>query len=113
MSKRKNDLMVTKVPVAPKTLGEIGKKHWGEIIRRLISMRMVSEIDLPVIEMACSMYEAYMASYKLSDRKSAISAYMNIMQQFGSTPKARKQINASITPASASGDETLEKEFDV
>ena len=112
---RKKEQMLTKVPPAPEYLGTIGRDHWTALFSSLVQMKLATELDKPVIEMACSMYEQYRTAESDRDKQSSIASYLRIMAKYGSTPKDRKmmKLTDSKSSGSRSNDHDLEKDLDL
>ncbi len=87
---RKKDQSLNKVPPAPDHLGPIGRDHWTALFSSLVQMKLATELDKPVIEMACAMYEQFRNAESDKDRQSSIASYLRIMAKYGATPKDRK-----------------------
>lgn len=93
MSKPIENAILQKTPEPAGWLSAEAKVHFRYIMPLLIKDGVVCSVDIPVIESACELYAKFQDSdLKLSDRKSAIAAYISIMSAFGVTYKARKQL---------------------
>lgn len=110
---RKKEQTLNKVPQAPDHLGPIGRDHWTILFASLVQMKLATELDKPVIEMACSMYEQYRTAESDKDRQSSIASYLRIMAKYGATPKDRKIMNLSSQKSQATRgiDSDLEKDL--
>lgn len=105
---KKKTFVLERTPLAPKSLGEIGRAHWREIFSSLVALGLATEMDKPVIEMACAMYERFRTAEDEKDRQSAIASYLRIMAKYGATPKDRK-----IMKLSAPKGEELDADVDL
>ena len=75
-------------------LGDVGKKHYADLIKALGSD--VQERDYGLIEIAAKLYEQFCnASMQGAVPDKVIQLYLQIMQTFGATPKARLKIASS------------------
>lgn len=92
---RTQNRLVTRSEPAPEGMGSIAKEHWNDLIGRLAGDGVVRYIDLPIIRMACDVYERYIRSLKDGDfalMSNSIKLYIQIMEKFGATEKARQSI---------------------
>jgi phage terminase small subunit len=111
---RTKELLLTKVPTPPDYLEEIGRAHWRETMRSLIDMKLATELDKPVIAMACTQWERFRTAQTSKDQQDAITAYLRIMGKYGATPKDRKIMKlASMAKKKPAGDTDIESEFGV
>ena len=86
--------MGTKKKTTEGVLGEVGKKHYADLIKALGSD--VQERDYGLIEIAAKLYEQFCsASLQGVVPDKVIQLYLQIMQTFGATPKARLKISSS------------------
>lgn len=118
MSKyKKKNIQLAKAPPAPDNLSAVAKKHWEEIVPRLVDDGVVYAIDISVIQMACDMYELYLRKVEDGDIKSAIlcqKQYISIMKMYGASPKARSEVKQKSTVDKAStkeADKSFEEDF--
>lgn len=77
-------------------LGAVGKKHYDDLLKALGTD--VQERDYGLVEMAAKLYELFCstaANGVCADK--AVQLYLQIMQAFGATPKARLRIASSET----------------
>lgn len=75
-------------------LGDVGRKHYADLLKALGSD--VQERDYGLIEIAAKLYEQFCNAAKngvCPDK--VIQLYLQIMQTFGATPKARLKISSS------------------
>jgi phage terminase small subunit len=87
-----------KVPPAPKSLENCGKKHWRDILKILIGAGAVSYLDLPLVEMACHDYEVWRTSIDTDEQRKASADYLRIMKEYGATPKSRQNLSTPEPP---------------
>jgi hypothetical protein len=79
-------------------LGAVGKKHYDDLLKALGTD--VQERDYGLVEMAAKLYELFCstaANGVCADK--AVQLYLQIMQAFGATPKARLKISSSENKA--------------
>lgn len=91
---------IRRAPNAPIDLDKIAREHWAIIVPILVSEGIVSEIDLPILSMACSCYSEYKKNENYEDRVSPMKDYINIMKLFGATSMCAQKIttNSMQTP---------------
>jgi hypothetical protein len=111
MAARKKDQPLRVAPQAPDYLGEIGRDHWASLFSSLVAMKLATELDKPVIEMACSQYEKFRTAGTDREQQAAISSYLKIMSKYGATPKDRRIMKLAQQRHPESGDPRLEEEL--
>ena len=62
--------------------------HWEKIMPPLVASGVVKEVDIPLLEAACQLYEAFTTSGEVK----TLRAYQSIMKDFGVTEKGRAQL---------------------
>lgn len=108
---RKKQILSTR-PTAPDHLGEIAKSHWADLFGSLIAMGLATELDKPVIEMACTQYEQFRTAKNDKDKQAAIASYLRIMSKYGATPKDRKAMKYTPQPTRKRvNDKDIESDF--
>ncbi|NCC90895.1 MAG: hypothetical protein EOM01_11180 [Spirochaetia bacterium] len=111
---RKKEQVLIKTPPAPEYLGEIAKQHWSDTFGSLVAMKLATELDRPVIEMACTQYEQYRTAVTDKDRQAAITSYLRIMSKYGATPKDRKMMKYTPQPQRKGQiDKDIAEDFDL
>lgn len=115
--------LLKQVPSVPETLiGEFAQAHWKKILKPLIDNGLVTSLDLPVIEMACQVWQLYCDCdadkskevETLENRTRYINCYLTIMKNYGVTPVARQKIIQEEKPKKTrNGDDELLKDFDL
>lgn len=116
---------------ANRQLGKYGNLEFLRITRALLGSKVISEIDLSLLESACKMYDAHCQlednMLDVNDRfdttpngtmvlsawsiesKRCLEMYTKIVLQFGVTPLARMRI--TTTPKGDSAMEDFEKQY--
>lgn len=51
--------LVAKVPTPPKTLGDVAKAEWKRLASELIKLKLLSVLDMTMLEIYCENYEQY------------------------------------------------------
>ena len=113
MSKPIENAILQKTPEPASWLTKTAKDHFKYIVPLLIKDEVVCSVDVPVIEAACELYSIFKdRGEKLSDRKSALASYIQIMSAFGVTYKARKSLAISKESSNQEADPTFGGLFD-
>ncbi len=113
MAARKKDQPLRVAPPAPDYLGPIGREHWSSLFSSLVAMKLATELDKPVIEMACTQYEKFRTAGSDKEQQAAIVSYIRIMSKYGATPKDRRIMKLAETRHSSDCDPRLEEELGV
>lgn len=137
MAKRRKAGLLTKVPRAPEHFGESAKVEWRRLLKILVEEKMVTSLDLMVLEGACLNYGIYrdmydaitefghrtMAEYiderggnsqkqgELTTMNKAFDQYTKILRMFGATPAVRHTMKLSAKDEMSDEDKSLEEEL--
>ncbi len=104
------------VPDAPAWLGAEGKECWACTMLALMKDGNVQELDLNAIKIACATWEKWREfNDQGEDQKASNMAklYVQIMKDFGMTPKARLKIVPHKKEDEAGADSRFLLDFDL
>lgn len=137
MAKRNKAGLLTRIPRAPEYFGEAAKAEWRRLLKILVEEKLVSTLDLNIIEGAClnfgiyrEMYDAItlegsrtMAEYiderggnsqkqgELTTMNKALAEYTKILRLFGATPASRHTMKLSAKDDQKDEDQELAEEL--
>ena len=118
----------TKAPPVPKGLGSDGKREWKRLAKELVSLGLLTNVDITAFRIYCDAYETYkdarrniklygsilpspngflMTSPYVHLANKSMSQMVKLMQEFGMTPSARTRVEVE----GKSSDEDEVKEF--
>lgn len=83
---RKKKSALKKLPAPPKDISIEAQSHWSRIGEPLVTEGLLHEIDLPILELACTTWSNI--GYA-EDPIPLVKLYTSLMEKFGATPKAR------------------------
>jgi len=86
------------MPKPPNSLGEKGKIHWEFIVKPLVQSRVISKMDLPLLEMACKAFESWEEADDEDARRKSSAEYLRIMKEYGATPRSRQSLATKAKP---------------
>ena len=137
MAKRNKAGLLTRIPRAPEYFGENARAEWTRLLKILVEDKLVTTLDLNVIEGACMNYGIYrdmydaitvngtrtMAEYiderggnsqkqgELTTLNKAFDQYTKILRMFGATPAARHTMKLSSKEGNPDDDDPLGREL--
>lgn len=86
------------MPKPPESLGDNGVKHWHIIVKPLVQARVITKMDLPLLEMACKAFESWEEAEDEDARRKSSAEYLRIMKEYGATPRSRQSLAARAKP---------------
>jgi phage terminase small subunit len=86
------------MPKPPESLGKKGKVHWEFIVKPLVQARVISKMDLPLLEMACKAFESWEEAEDEDARRKSSAEYLRIMKEYGATPRSRQALASREKP---------------
>lgn len=110
-SRKKTNKIITKVPAPPESMSYEAKDHWKEIVPVLVADKVLCEIDLPLVRMACDFHAIYTETEDFKIKKDAMASYMKIMTTFGATYKARESMHLDNKAKPGNDDDPFKESF--
>jgi len=137
MAKKNKAGLLARIPRAPEYFGENARAEWTRLLKILVEDKLVTTLDLNVIEGACMNYGIYrdmydaitangtrtMAEYiderggnsqkqgELTTLNKAFDQYTKILRMFGATPAARHTMKLSSKDSNPDDDDPLGREL--
>lgn len=119
MSKyKKKNHQLTKAPPIPDSLLLPGaRRHWEDLVPRLVDDGVIYAVDISVVTMACVMWGLYEQYIEQGAVKAAIECqkqYISILKMYGASPKARSEVKQKATidkVATKEADKSFEEDF--
>jgi P27 family predicted phage terminase small subunit len=137
MARKSKAGLLTKIPRAPEYFGENARSEWTRLLKILVEDKLVTTLDLNVLEGACMNYGIYrdmydaitqngmqtMADYiaerggnsqkqgELTTLNKAFDQYTKILRMFGATPAARHAMKLSSKEGNPEDDDPLGREL--
>ena len=137
MARKNKAGLLAKIPRAPEYFGEAAKAEWNRLLKILVEDKLVTTLDLNVLEGACMNYGIYrdmydaitangtqtMADYiaerggnsqkqgELTTLNKAFDQYTKILRMFGATPAARHSMKLSSKDGNPEDDDPLGREL--
>lgn len=87
--------IIKKTPAVPEDLNDRAQDHWRTLVPCLVKAGAVTQLDLPVLAMACEIYVKCVDSETPEAMGSYLKLYMSIVEKYGATPKGRKAMAAA------------------
>jgi phage terminase small subunit len=84
--------LLSKVPDPPKMLDDVAAEHWRTTMKVLVDDQLVTELDEPIIAMACSVWAKWQKTNDQDEIAKMARLYVSIMSKYGATPVSRKSI---------------------
>lgn len=137
MAKKNKAGLLTRIPRAPEYFGDNAKAEWNRLLKILVEDKLVTTLDLNVLEGACMNYGIYrdmydaitlngmrsMAEYiderggnsqkqgELTTLNKAFDQYTKILRMFGATPAARHTMKLASKDEAQDEDKALAEEL--
>ena len=118
MAAKKRNIRLAKAPPCPESLTHPeARKHWEEIMPRLVDDGVIYAVDISVIQVACTMWGLYQEYLNKGAVKAAIECqkqYISILKMYGASPKSRSEVKQKASAdkkASKEADKSFEEDF--
>ena len=115
---KKKNIRLAKAPPCPDALIlPEARKHWEEIMPRLVDDGVIYAVDISVIQIACQMWALHQEFMSKGAVKAAIECqkqYISILKMYGASPKSRADVKQKATvdkTASKEADKSFEEDF--